>query len=236
MSALPRDSVGQLFGPHPLMAIFRGVSPEEGVRLATLAWDSGIGVIEVTLQSRSDVEALEAVSAALKKLGPAVVGAGTVTTLADVDDAASAGAAFTVSPGLDLEVVRHSKKRGLPSLPGVSTPTEVHTAVRADLTWLKAFPASHLGPGWFRAMRGPFPEVSFVATGGLTVADVAPLREAGVHTIALGSALTDPQELAQLPKLVAQIRAGKESQVSDELASPRQHQSRKPSPQDDNNL
>lgn len=206
MNSPSRNGVGQLLTPHPLMVIFRGEGPEESVRLATLAWQSGIGVIEVTLQSAADVESLEAVSDTMAKLGSALVGAGTVTTLADVDNAVAAGAAFTVSPGLDLEVVRHSENRGLPSLPGVSTPTEVHTAVRAGLTWLKAFPASLLGPSWFRAIRGPFPEVTFIATGGLKVADVVPLREAGVHTVALGSALTNPDELAQLPSLVASLR------------------------------
>ena len=205
MTSSTHNEFDQLLGPHSLMAIFRGLDPDESVRLATLAWESGIRAIEVTLQSPSDVEALEAVSGAMKKLGSVVVGAGTVTTLADVDNAHAAGASFTVSPGLDLEIVQHSESRGLPSLPGVSTPTEVHTAVRAGLTWLKAFPSSHLGASWFRAIRGPFPEVSFVATGGLTVSDVMPLRAAGVHTVALGSALTHTDELAQLPSLVAEL-------------------------------
>jgi 2-dehydro-3-deoxyphosphogluconate aldolase / (4S)-4-hydroxy-2-oxoglutarate aldolase len=207
MSSPQKHGIAQLLEDQPLMALCRAMGPEESVRLATVAWESGIRVIEVTLQSPADVESLEAVSAAMKELGSAVVGAGTVTSLADVDDALSAGADFTVSPGLDLEVVRHSEKRGLPSLPGVSTPTEVHTALRAGLTWLKAFPANHLGPAWFTAIRGPFPEATFVATGGLKVADVLPMRAAGVHTVALGSALTDPQELAQLSEIVAHIRS-----------------------------
>lgn len=206
MSQPTHNGISQLLDNHPLMVIFRGLGPEESVRLATLAWESGIGVIEVTLQSPTDVESLEAVSATMKNLGSVVVGAGTVTALADVDNAAAAGAAFSVSPGLDLGIVRHSENQGLPSRPGVSTPAEVHTAVQAGLTWLKAFPASHLGPSWFRAIRGLFPDVAFVATGGLTVADVMPLREAGVHTVTLGSALTNPTELADLSTLVARLR------------------------------
>ncbi len=205
MTSDMRDGIGPLLDPHPLMVIFRGLGPQESVRLATVAWESGIGVIEITLQAPDDVESLEAVSAAATTVGSGMVGAGTVTTLADVDNARAAGAAFTVSPGLDLEIVRHSERRGLPSLPGVSTPTEVHAAVRSGLTWLKAFPASHLGPSWFRAIRGPFPEVNFVATGGLTVSDVLPLRQAGVHTVALGSTLTDPDQLALLPSLVNEL-------------------------------
>lgn len=205
MTTDKREGMGQLLGPHQLMVIFRGLGPEESLRLATAAWDSGIDVIELTLQSSTDVESLEAVCAAATARGSGVVGAGTVTTTRDVDNALAAGASFTVSPGLDLDIVQYSEHQGLPSLPGVSTPTEVHTAVRAGLTWLKAFPSSHLGPPWFRAIRGPFPEVTFVATGGLTVSDVRPLLAVGVHTVALGSALTNPDELAQLPALVAEL-------------------------------
>jgi 2-dehydro-3-deoxyphosphogluconate aldolase/(4S)-4-hydroxy-2-oxoglutarate aldolase len=88
----------------------------------------------------------------------------------------------------------------------VSTPTEVHNAVKSGLTWLKAFPAAHLGTQWFTAIRGPFPEAQFIATGGVRVADVLPLRAAGVRTVALGSALSNPEELALLTPLVEQLK------------------------------
>lgn len=145
----------------------------------------------------------------MRELGQAVVGTGTVTTLSDSDNALAAGAEFSVSPGLDLDIVRESENRGLPSLPGVATTTEVHTFLRAGFTWLKAFPARHLGLDWFRAMRGPFPDLIFITTGGVAVADVLPLLAVSVHTVALGSAPNNPDELDQLPSLVSAVQGNK---------------------------
>lgn len=205
MNAVSATALSAIFAPNPLMVILRGMGPQESVRLAGIAWETGINVIEITLQSPEDVETLEAVVEAAKDWKTAVVGAGTVTRSADVKDAVTAGAAFTVSPGLDFDIVGKSESAGLPSIPGVSTPTEVHSAVKSGLTWLKAFPAIHLGTEWFKTIRGPFPEAQFIATGGLRVADVTPLRAAGVRTVALGSALSNPEELAELPALVKQL-------------------------------
>ncbi|WP_259607261.1 MULTISPECIES: bifunctional 4-hydroxy-2-oxoglutarate aldolase/2-dehydro-3-deoxy-phosphogluconate aldolase [Microbacterium] len=117
--------------------------------------------------------------------------------------AAAAGAGFTVSPGLDLEVVRASHDAGLSGLPGVGTASEVQLARKAGLTWLKAFPASVLGSSWLHAMRGPFPEVRFVATGGMSAANATEYLDAGARVVAVGSALEDP---AQLPRLAALLR------------------------------
>jgi 2-keto-3-deoxy-6-phosphogluconate aldolase len=105
-----------------------------------------------------------------------------------------------VAPSFDLSVLRASEAAGLPHLPGVATPTELQIARIAGCTWVKAFPASSLGPSWFRDIRGPFPDVRLVATGGIT-AESAPLfLAAGARVAAVGSALSDP---AQLPALSA---------------------------------
>ena len=133
------------FAAAPLMAILRGMGVERSLALANTAWDLGIDAVEVPLQTEVDREALAAVVAAGRERGKQV-GAGTVLDAATVEVAASAGAAFTVSPGLDLEVVRASEEAGLASLPGVATATDVQHAHVAGLRWLKAFPASLLGP------------------------------------------------------------------------------------------
>ncbi|MFP3380732.1 bifunctional 4-hydroxy-2-oxoglutarate aldolase/2-dehydro-3-deoxy-phosphogluconate aldolase, partial [Bacillus sp. SIMBA_069] len=88
-------------------------------------------------------------------------------TVEQLDAAAAAGARYVVSPGLDAAVVRAAQERGIPILPGVATPSEVQAALGLGLTWLKAFPATWLGTQWFAHIRGPFPQVRFVATGGL---------------------------------------------------------------------
>ncbi len=187
------------FAGRSLMAIFRGLGTERSLELARRAWDLGIDIVELPIQSEADVEALAAVVEAGRADGR-IVGAGTVVAMRHVELAASAGAAFTVSPGFDADIVRASVAAGMPALPGVATPTEVQAAMALGLTWLKAFPASLLGTGWFRAMAGPFPEARFVATGGMDAANAAAFLAAGVRTVAVGSALEDP---AQLPALAA---------------------------------
>lgn len=196
---ISNDDFGTLFGDAPLMAILRGMGVERSLAVAQAAWDLGITAVELPIQTATDVEALRVVADAARERG-LVVGAGTVVTAEHVDQAAAAGAAFTVSPGLDLDVVERSSNAGMPSLPGVATATEVQRASTAGLTWMKAFPASLLGTGWFSAMRGPFPQVTFVATGGMDSTNAQQFLDAGVRIVAVGSALEDP---AQLPRLAA---------------------------------
>ncbi|MFF0386478.1 bifunctional 4-hydroxy-2-oxoglutarate aldolase/2-dehydro-3-deoxy-phosphogluconate aldolase [Streptomyces sp. NPDC004286] len=194
-------SFDRIFAQAPVMAILRGMSREKSVELASRAWDLGIECVEVPVQSREAAEVLAAVVAAGGERGKPV-GAGTVTTAERLAWAVSAGAAFTVAPGLDAEVARASVAAGLPHLPGVATATDVQAARALGLDWLKAFPASVLGPDWFRAMRGPFPEVPFVATGGIDAANAATYLAAGAKVVAVGSALEDPEQLRSLADLL----------------------------------
>ncbi|MGJ8721465.1 MAG: bifunctional 4-hydroxy-2-oxoglutarate aldolase/2-dehydro-3-deoxy-phosphogluconate aldolase [Salinibacterium amurskyense] len=202
MAQISNESLDQLFEGQPLMAILRGFGVERSVALARTAWELGIDSVEVPIQSDEDVEALRAVVAAGKDLGKAV-GAGTVVTLEHVRQAADAGAAFTVSPGFDLDVVRASFDAGMPPLPGVASATEVQTAQTAGLTWVKAFPASLLGTSWFGAMRGPFPAMRFVATGGMDAGNAGEYLTAGAKVVAVGSALADETQLPRLAELLA---------------------------------
>lgn len=205
MAQISNESLTELFEGQPLMAILRGFGVERSVSLARTAWELGIDSVEVPIQSDEDVEALRAVVSAGKELGKAV-GAGTVVTLEHVRQAADAGAAFTVSPGFDIDVVRASFDAGMPPLPGVATATEVQTAQRAGLTWVKAFPASILGTSWFGAMRGPFPSMRFVATGGMDASNADEYLKAGAKVVAVGSALVDETQLPRLAELLAAHR------------------------------
>lgn len=191
-----------IFRDVPLMAILRGMGVERTLATATRAWDLGITAVEVPVQTPTDVEALRVVAEAARERG-LTVGAGTVVSPAHVHQAAEAGAAFTVSPGLDIDVVRASHEAGLPPLPGVATATEVQRALDEGLTWLKAFPASLLGTGWFPAMRGPFPQARFVATGGMDSGNARSYLDAGVRVVAVGSALEDESQLPALAQLLA---------------------------------
>ena len=90
----------------------------------------------------------------------------------------------------------------LPILAGVATPSEVQRAVALGLTWLKAFPAQWLGTDWFRHIRGPFPQVQFIATGGMDASNAADFLAAGVRVVAVGSALEDETQLEKLAALL----------------------------------
>jgi Entner-Doudoroff aldolase len=172
------------------------------VALSTTAWDLGIDAVEVPLQTSEDDAALREVVRLGEERGK-VVGAGTILTVEQVDAAIAAGARYLVAPGLDPAIVRTAQARGIPILPGVATPSEVQAALALGLTWLKAFPATWLGTGWFAHIRGPFPQVRFVATGGLNAANVGDYLAAGVRVAAVGSALEDPAQLELMAQLLA---------------------------------
>lgn len=191
-----------IFGSVPLMAILRGMGAERSLNLASAAWDLGIDVIELPIQRGEDVEALRLVATAGRDRGK-IVGAGTIVSPEQVQQAVEVGAGFTVSPGLDLRLVRESASLGMPALPGVATPSDVQCALKAGLTWLKAFPASVLGCDWLKAMKAPFPEARFVATGGMNAANARAFLAAGARVIAVGSALEDQNQLPRLTEMLA---------------------------------
>jgi Entner-Doudoroff aldolase len=200
------DWFDQAFDKRPLMAILRGFDSRRTVELAERAWDLGMDWVEVPIQSSDALDALVTTIEAGRARGR-TVGAGTVTTLERVGQAADAGAAFTVAPGLDTEVAIASAEAGLPHLPGVATPSDIQAANRIGLRWVKAFPAATLGPAWFRAMRGPLPETRFVATGGVDAGNAQQFLDAGAHVVAVGSALEDPGQLDKLAALLPAARS-----------------------------
>lgn len=190
------------FHNQPLMAILRGLGESKSLAMAQQAWDLGIGLVELPIQTEEDVRALRSVAAAGQRRGH-LVGAGTVVTLEHVEQAKAAGASFTVSPGFDLAIVDASTKAGMPSLPGIATASEVQLALSSGLTWMKAFPSAVLGSAWFKAMAGPFPQARFVATGGMDSTNAAEFLNAGAHVVAVGSALEDPEQLPRLAGIIS---------------------------------
>ena len=194
------------FATTRVMAILRGLGPARSLAVAQRCWAAGVTMLEIPIQHPADVEALTAVAAAAAERG-LVVGAGTVLRAEQVEQARDAGAAYTVSPGTDEEVIRVSLAAGLPTLPGVATASEIQRCLRHDVRWLKAFPAGNLGPEWIRAMLGPFPQARFVATGGVTVHSAPSFLAAGARAVALGSALTgDNLPDAALVELLRETR------------------------------
>jgi 2-dehydro-3-deoxyphosphogluconate aldolase/(4S)-4-hydroxy-2-oxoglutarate aldolase len=126
---------------------------------------AGLDLVEITLRTRPALDAIRAASTNERLL----VGAGTVINAAQVDAAAAAGARFIVSPGISAEVVERCRELGLLCLPGVATPTDIMAAIALGLDTLKLFPAGTIGgPAAVKALSGPFPQVRFIPTGGIT--------------------------------------------------------------------
>jgi 2-dehydro-3-deoxyphosphogluconate aldolase / (4S)-4-hydroxy-2-oxoglutarate aldolase len=176
------------FADSPYMGIFRGQDLDQTLRLARLAWDQGIELVEIPVQHAGDIERLTRTAAAAAEVGK-VVGAGTVRSIDQVELVKRAGARFIACPGFNSDVVASAAALGMPALPGVATASEVDSALTLGLTWLKAFPAITLGSNWITQMAGPFPQAKFVATGGMTLGNAAEFFKAGARGVAIGSAI-----------------------------------------------
>jgi 2-dehydro-3-deoxyphosphogluconate aldolase/(4S)-4-hydroxy-2-oxoglutarate aldolase len=138
--------------------------------LGTALVAGGLRCVEVTLRTESALSAI----ATMSGHDGLVVGAGTVISPAQADEAISAGAQFVVSPGFDAGVVQLCQERGVPVFPGVATPTEIMMALSAGLDTVKFFPAGLLGgPPMVKALSGPFPAVRFIPTGGVDAANAS---------------------------------------------------------------
>ncbi|GAA3726877.1 2-dehydro-3-deoxyphosphogluconate aldolase/(4S)-4-hydroxy-2-oxoglutarate aldolase [Spinactinospora alkalitolerans] len=197
----PSAFFDQMFARTSVMAILRGMDTDRTVRLCERAWDVGIDVVEVPVQTPDALPSLRAAVAAGRERGRPV-GAGTVASVDQVRDVSEAGAAFTVAPGLDEDVAQASVAAGLPHLPGVATSSEITRALKSGNPWLKAFPAACLTPAWITAQLAPFPGARFVATGGVDAQNAGAFLDAGCKVVAVGSALADPDQLDLLADLV----------------------------------
>ncbi len=138
----------------------------QAVPLAKALVAGGVRVLEVTLRTAAGLDAIKAIA---RDVPDAIVGVGTVTAPEDFAEARAAGATFAVSPGLTPALADAARQSGLPCLPGVMTPSDVIAARAAGFRQLKLFPAQQAGGlGMLRAMHGPFPDVVFCPTGGVT--------------------------------------------------------------------
>lgn len=175
----------------PIVAILRGVRPQEVVAVGRALTRAGIRIVEVPLNSPDALRSIENLAGALGD--GALVGAGTVLTAADVDDVARAGARFTVAPNTDPAVIERALAHGLDAMPGVLTPTEAFAALAAGARHLKLFPAAAAGTGHLRALGEVLPAGCRVwAVGGVSADNLGQWRAAGAFGVAVGSALYRP--------------------------------------------
>lgn len=170
-----------------IVAILRSPDHATSLDLAAALTAGGITAVEVTLQSDSAYGAIERIRAMTDS--QVLIGAGTVFTEAQGCRAIDAGASFLVSPHLDVDLCHRFTKAGVAYIPGVATPTEVHAAARAGCPAVKLFPAGPLGSDYLRALRGPFPGMRFVVTGGIEVDDAHRWFDWGAAAVGLGGKL-----------------------------------------------
>ncbi len=184
---LPTD-FADAFARCPLVAILRGITPDEVDAVGDTLVEAGFTLIEVPLNSPDPLASIERMATRLA--GSAVVGAGTVLTPAQVADVADAGGRIIVSPNTEPHVIAATVERGLASLPGCFTPTDAFTALRAGAHALKFFPAEVLGPAGVKAIGAVLPkDVLRLAVGGVTPETLPAWRAAGIDGFGLGSAL-----------------------------------------------
>jgi 2-dehydro-3-deoxyphosphogalactonate aldolase len=175
----------------PLVAILRGVKPEEVEAIADALYAEGFRVIEVPLNSPN---ALDSIARLARRMpADAVVGAGTVLSVQAVADVQAAGGKVIVMPHADVAVIREAKARGLFCVPGAATPTEAFAAVHAGADAVKLFPAELVTPTIVKAMRAVLPkDLRLLPVGGITPDNMTPYVKAGAAGFGLGSALYSP--------------------------------------------
>ncbi|NLS00310.1 2-dehydro-3-deoxy-6-phosphogalactonate aldolase [Rhizobium sp. P38BS-XIX] len=176
---------------RPLIAILRGIKPEETADIVGTLIETGFRAIEIPLNSPEPFRSIETAA----KMAPAdcLIGAGTVLTVEDVDRLDAAGGKLLVTPNVEPAVISRARDKGMVTMPGVFTATEALLAARAGATGLKFFPAGVLGASGITAIRAVLPpELVIAAVGGVSDKNFADYTKAGILAFGLGTSLYKP--------------------------------------------
>lgn len=171
-----------------VVIIMRRMMEKQVMRVARILTDVGFRVFEITFDSEEPAETIKRLK---RELGAGVlVGAGTVVSTSQVDQAIDGGADFVVTPHLSLEVITHCRTSDVPIMSGALTPTEIFSAWTAGVDCVKVFPAAPVGgPSYIRALKGPYQNIPLLPTGGIRADDAASYIDAGSVAVGMGSSL-----------------------------------------------
>lgn len=195
MNAADAAAWRRAFDALPLVAILRGITPEEAEPVGDSLWQAGFRILEVPLNSPRPFDSIAQLA---RRFPQACVGAGTVRSADEVRQVQEAGGTLVVSPHFDARVVGTAVQRGLVALPGVATPSEAFAALDAGAAGLKLFPAEMIPPAAVKALRAVLPgDVLLLPVGGIVPANMAGYRAAGASGFGIGSALYRPGMDAQ---------------------------------------
>lgn len=178
--------------PCPLIAILRGLTPAEAPTVGRILFDAGFRMLEVPLNRPGAIDAIRA----LLRIAPddALIGAGTVLTVNDVEAVKEAGGRLIVSPHCQPDVIEHAARHGLIALPGVTTPTEAFRALQAGAHGLKLFPAEMIAPAAVKAIRSVLPvDTPLFPVGGIQPHNMAEYVAAGATGFGVGGQLYQPR-------------------------------------------
>ncbi len=193
---MPHSRLDAAIAHLPLVAILRGVRPDEAVGVARACYAAGFRLIEVPLNSPDPFTSIAAIRADLP--AAALVGAGTVLEPSDTFRLAEIRADLVVMPHADLDVIRAAKREGLICLPGIATPTEAFAALKAGADGLKLFPCELITPAVVKAIRAVLPNSTrLFGVGGIGTGNMGPYVAAGINGFGLGSSLYAPGRSAE---------------------------------------
>jgi 2-dehydro-3-deoxyphosphogluconate aldolase / (4S)-4-hydroxy-2-oxoglutarate aldolase len=201
--ALDRGRIQNKIAAGGIIPVVRAANVDEAFRAVEAIFAGGISVMEVTMTVPGAINVIRKV---VQEYGDKILtGAGTVLTAQQAEECMDAGSQFLVSPGLSSAVLSAAKARGILAIPGVLTPTEVMSALQEGTTLMKVFPCGSVGGAkYLKALRGPFPQISMIPTGGVNAANAGEYIQAGALALGIGGELVD----------IGAIRSGNSQKVT----------------------
>ena len=189
--------IDDIFHNIPVIPVLSLNNFDDSIGVAKALINGGLNVLEVTLRTDYGLQAIRELKQAFPE---AIIGAGTVTTPAQFESAVEAGADFILSPGHTMELLKLASESDIPTIPGISTPSEAMLAMEFGFNRLKFFPAEALGGvNFLRSLNGPFPQLKFCPTGGITINNVSEYLSLS-NVFCVGGTWLTPNKLIELKK------------------------------------